>query len=344
MSSTRIRAGQTISGVSRKRRYVLALGIGTLAVPFGAFAQQPRKIWRIGFLAIGARPASLQSHALGSFARGMRELGYIEGQDYVIEWRFSEGKPEAFASAAAELAQMKVDIMIAATGNGINAARKAGGGIPIVMVNMGDPVSAGFVASLARPGGNITGLSNQSGDTVRKHPELLRIAMPGLMAVAVLFNPAAPIGLLYVKQIQASTAALGLKLRQFEVRTGADIDDIFDTLKRERIGALIATPDAVLSVQARRIAELAAGHRIATMFWTREHVEAGGLMSYGQNNAEHYHRAAYYVDRILKGAKPADLPVEQGRSIELVVNLKTANALGLKIPQELILRADKVIE
>ena len=344
MPSTPIRSGQLISQVARKRRHMLVLAACALVSPPRAPAQASKKVWRIGFLAIGSRPPSIESDALGGLARGMRELGYIEGRDYLIEWRFTEGKREAFFSAAAELAQSKVDFMVAATANGVEAARKATSSIPVIIVNMGDPVGAGFITSLARPGGNITGLSNQTGETISKHPELLRIAMPGLSTVAVWLNPPSPAANLYVKQIQASAATLGMTARQFEVRHAAEIESAFDTMKRERIGALIVTPDPFFSAQSRKISELAASKRIATMFWTRQHVEAGGLMSYGQYNAAHYHRAAYYIDKIIKGAKPAELPVEQGTSIELVLNLKTAKAIGLTMPRELLFRAETVIE
>ena len=344
MSSTTIRSGQTIAGVDGERRRALALGAALLAAPFCALAQPPKKLLRIGFLPIGTRPASIASHPLGGFARGMRELGYTEGKDYVIEWRFSEGKRDLFISGAAELAQMKVDFIVAATALGIDAARKATSSIPIIMVNIADPVDAGFVTSLARPGGNVTGMSNQTGETISKHPEFLRIAIPGLQSIAALINPIAPSVALFVKQIQASATTLGLKLRLFEVRAPADIDSAFAALKRERGGAMIITPDALLANLSPRIVELAIAGRIATMFWTRQHVEAGGLMSYGQDNAQHYHRAAYYVDKIIKGAKPAELPVEQGTSIELVLNLKTAKAIGLTMPKELLFRAQTVIE
>ena len=344
MSSTTIRSGQTIARVDDERRRALVLGAALLATPLCTFAQQPKKLLRIGFLPIGTRPASIAAHPLGGFARGMRELGYTEGKDYVIEWRFSEGKRDLFISGAAELAQMKVDFIIAATGVGVDAARKATRSIPIIMVNVADPVDAGFVASLARPGGNVTGMSNQTGETISKHPEFLRIAIPRLQSIAVLTNPAAPSARLFVKQIQASAATLGLKLRLFEVRKPDDIDAAFAALKGERGSAMIITPDALLANHSPRIVELAIAGRIATMFWTRQHVEAGGLMSYGQDNAKHYHRAAYYVDKIIKGANPAELPVEQGTSIELVLNLKTAKAIGLTMPRELLFRAEKVIE
>ncbi len=344
MPSTNIRSGQTISGTGKKRRRVLGLGAVAFAVPFATFAQQPKKLLRIGFLPIGTRPAAIAAHPLGGFARGMRELGYTEGKDYVIEWRFSEGKRDLFISGAAELAQLKVDFIVAATGIGIDAARKATSSIPIIMVNVADPVGAGFVTSLARPGGNITGMSNQTGETISKHPEFLRIAIPGLSSVSVLVNPGSPSGAVFMKQIQASTTTLGLKLRLVEVRTPDDIDTAFAALKGERGGAMIIAPDPLLSTHSSKISELAIAGRIATMFWTRQHVEAGGLMSYGQDNAQHYHRAAYYVDKILKGAKPAELPVEQGTKIELVLNLKTAKAIGLTMPKELLFRAETVIE
>ena len=344
MSANEIRSGHMISLDSSARRRALALGAIALAAPLGTLAQQPKKLWRIGFIAIGARPPSLQSHALGGFARGMRELGYIEGQDYIVEWRFPEGKQEAFTSGAAELAQMKVDFIIAATGTGIDAARKATSTIPIIMVNVADPVGAGLIKSLARPGGNLTGMSNQTGETISKHPEFLRIAIPSLSGIAVLHNPNSVSSPLFLKQIQASATTLGLKVRLLDVRAVADLDGVFDALKKERVRALIVTPDPLLSTHSRRVTEFARDHRIATMFWTRQHVEAGGLMSYGQNNGAHYHRAAYYIDKIIKGAKPAELPVEQGTHIELVLNLKTAKAIGLTMPKELLFRAETVIE
>jgi len=327
-----------------RRKIIIAFGAGALSQALPLPAQQQGKIRRIGFLAIGSRPPSLDSHPLGGFPRGMRELGYAEGKDYVIEWRYAEGKLENFASAAAEFARLKVDVIVAATGVGIEAARKATSTIPIVMVAMADPVRAGFVASLARPGGNITGLSNQSMDIVTKHPELLRTAIPGLSGVAVLVNPDGQTGPIFLKQIQASASAIGMKVRPVEARTFAEIEAAFTVLTRAHAGAMIVTPHALFSAEAHRIAELALKSRMPTMFWTREHVEAGGLMGYGQDNAEHYYRAAYYVDKIFKGAKPGELPVELATKIELVINLKTAKAIGLTIPQDLLFRADKVIE
>jgi putative ABC transport system substrate-binding protein len=328
-----------------RREFLVAGGAGlcVFAAPLASLAQQG-KLRRIGFLANGARPASLESDLLGNFPRGMRDLGYVEGRDYVIEWRFAEGGRENFPALAADLVRQKVEVIVAATGDGIAAVRKATATIPIVMVAMADPVKAGFTASLARPGGNITGLSNQSMDTVSKHPELLRAAIPGLSSTAVLVNPASSTWSFFLKQIQASAGAIGMKVQPIEVRTAGEIDAALTGLTRERAGALIVTPNSLLSVHARRIAEIAQKRRLPTMFWTREHVETGGLMSYGQDNSEHYYRAATYVDKILKGAKPGDLPVELATKIELVINLKTAKAIGLTIPRELLFRADKVIE
>jgi putative ABC transport system substrate-binding protein len=330
------------TGIPHRRGNVARAGLDGVAL--AQSKQTPGKIRRVGFLAIGSRPTSLESDILGGFPRGMRELGYVEGKDYVIEWRFAEGKAENFASSAAEFARLNVDVIVAATGVGIEAARKATSTIPIVMVAMADPVKAGFVASLARPGGNTTGLSNQSMDIVGKHPELLRAAIPGLSSVAVLVNSASATSPIFLKQIRASASAIGMKVQSVEVRTAGEIEAALTELARERAGALIVTPNALLSAQARRIAELAVKRRMPTMFWTREHVEAGGLMSYGQDNAEHYYRAATYVHKIFKGAKPAELPVELATRIELVINLKTAKAIGLTIPQDLLFRADKVIE
>jgi putative ABC transport system substrate-binding protein len=238
---------------------------------------------------------------------------------------------------------MKVDVIVAATPPGIQAAQQATATIPIVMVRIGDPVGAGFVASIARPGRNITGLSNMDVEVMSKYLELLRVAVPKLSRVTVLVNPGHPRHPDYLKRIQATATTNNVKISPAQVSTESQIEAVFGAMKRERAGALIVLPDTFFAAQARRIAELAAQHRLPTMFWTRESVESGGLMSYGQNNAEHYYRAATYIDKILKGANPGDLPVEQPTKFELVINLKTAKALGLTM-QDLLFRADKVIE
>ena len=330
--------------MNKRRKLLTAIGLCALAVPVCSFAQQQGKIWRVGFLANGSRPASLETSSLGGFPRAMRELGYVEGKNLVIDWRFAEGKQALFNSLATELVQLNVDVMVAATSTGIAAAQRATTTIPIVMVATSDPVRNGFIASFPRPGGNITGLSNNSSDVSVKYLELLRVAIPRLSSVAVWTNSDTANRRFVFQQIQTSAKAAGIKVLPVEAQTESQVEAAFGMIMRERPGAMIVTPDAFFSTQARRIAELAAKHRLPTMFWTREHVEAGGLMSYGQNNAEHYQRAATYVDKILKGAKPGNLPVEQPMKLELVINLKTAKTLGLAIPQELLLRADKVIE
>ena len=267
----------------------------------------------------------------------------MEGKNLIIEERWAEGNYERLPGLAAELVQMKVDVIVASA-NAIRAAQQATTTIPIVMVTTADPVGSGFIASLARPGGNITGLSNMSVDVSSKYLELLRAAVPRLSRVTVLVNPANPIHSDFLKRVQATEKTNSVTISPVEASTASQIEAAFGAMTRERAGALIVLPDSFFSSQARRIAELAAQQRLPTMFWTRGLVESGGLMSYGQNSAEHYYRAATYIDKILKGAKPGELPVEQPTKIELVINLKTAKAIGLAIPQELLLRADKVIE
>ena len=314
-----------------------------LAAPLLSFAQrQPAKVPRIGFL--DATPSDLARYRVAGLRDGLRELGYVEGKNIVIEYRWAEGKYERLPGMAAELVQLKVDVIVAASTNAIQAAQQATATIPIVMCATGDPVGSGFVASLSRPGGNITGLSNLAVDLSSKYLELLRVAVPKLSRVAVLMNPGHPLHPVFLKNIQATAQTIGVKVSPLQVGTASQFDVAFAAMKQERAGALIVLPDAFFLTQARRIAELVAQQRLPTMFWTREPVEAGGLMSYGQNVAEHYYRAATYVDKILKGAKPADMPVEQPTKIELVINLKTAKAIGLTISQDLLFRADKVIE
>jgi len=324
-----------------RRRLLLALVTGALAAPVACFAQDlPSKLARIGLL----EPASISASRREALIAGLRELGYVEGKNIIIEYRWAEGKYERLPGLAAEMVQMKVDVIVAASPPAVRAAQQATAAIPIVMVRTGDPVGNGLVASLARPGRNVTGLSNINVDLIRKYLELLRAAVPKLSRVAVLLNPGQPNHPGYLKRIQATDKTNTLTISSVQAGTASQLEAAFGTMKQERAEALIVLPDSFFTSQARRIAELAVQHRLPTMFWTREHVESGGLMGYGQNTAEHYYRAATYVDKILKGAKPGDLPVEQPTKLELVINLKTAKAIGLTIPQELLLRADKVIE
>ena len=274
----------------------------------------------------------------------MRELGYVEGKNLAVEWRFADGKNERLPGLATELVQLKVDFILTAGEPPTGAAQKATTTIPIVMGNSIDPVGSGFVASLARPGGNITGLSSLLGDLGPKHFEMLRSMVPRLSRVAVLMNPTNPGHAMILKSVQTAAQKSGAKLLPVQARNPQEIESAFSTMARENAEAVIVANDGVFAQDQRRIAELAAQHRLPSVTLRREYAEAGGLMSYGPSFLDQYRRAASYVDKILKGAKPADLPVEQPTKFELVINGKTAKALGLKIPQSLMISADKVIQ
>jgi putative ABC transport system substrate-binding protein len=328
--------------MNRRRKLIIALGASALSMPLSSFAQPERsKVARIGLLE--ATSASTDAKWREALIAGLSELAYVEGKNIIIEYRWAEGNYERLPGLATELVQMKVDVIVAATAVAIRAAQQATTTIPIVMVNVGDPVRSGFVASLSRPGRTITGLSNINVDISSKYLELLRAAVPKLSRVTVLVNPTNPIHPDFLKRIQAAEKTNTLKISPTQASTASQIEAASGAMKQERAGALIVLPDSLFQEQARRIAELAAQHRLPTMFWSRESVESGGLMSYGQNIAEQYYRAATYIDKILKGAKPGDIPVEQPTKFELVVNMKTAKALGLTM-QDLLFRADKVIE
>ena len=274
----------------------------------------------------------------------MRELGYVEGKNFIIQWRFADGKYERLPSLAAELVRLNVDVIVAGTTLSVQAAHQATATIPIVMVAVPDPVGEGFVARLSRPGGNVTGLSNIVTEVSAKHLELLRAAVPKLSRVAVLINPPNPSDSLILEQIQGAAYATGVKVFAVEASTARQLEAGFGAMTRARAEAMIVAADSYFDVQRDQITKLAVKNRLPTISSSREMTEAGGLMSYGQDLAEHYRRAATYVDKILKGAKPGNLPVEQPTVLELVINQRTAQALGLTIPQELVLRADKVIE
>ena len=319
----------------------VALALALLAAPLACFAQQQRsKVARIGLL----ESTSTSAHQREALIAGLRELGLVEGKNSLIEYRWADGKYERLPGLAADLVQINVDVILAGGTPAVQAAKQATTTIPIIMVRTGDPVGSGFVASLARPGRNITGVSNVAVDLSSKYLELLGAVVLKLSRVTVLVNPTNPVHPNFLKGTQATEKASNVKISPARASTESQIDAAFSAMRQERAEALIVLPDPFFSSQARRIAELAAQQRLPTMFWTRGLVESGGLMSYGQNNAEHYYRAATYIDKILKGAKPGDLPVEQPTKIELVINLKTAKALGLTIPQSVLLRADHVIE
>ncbi len=330
--------------MNNRRKLIVALGAGALAAPLGSFAQQQGKVWRVGFLALRARPISLDADYVGAFQRALRELGYVEGQNLVIDWRFAEGRTELLPVFAAELIQLKVDVIVINGTAAANAAQKATATIPIVFPNTGDPVAAGYVKSLARPGGNMTGLSNISNDIIPKHLEMLLSMVPKLTRVAVLLNSSNKANILNLERIQSAAKRTSVKILPVEARTAPEIESAFSAMARDKAGAVIVINDTFFIQQRRQIAELAAKNRLPSISAVREYAEAGGLLSYGSSITDNNRRVATYVDKIFKGAKPADLPVEQPTKFELFINGKTAKALGLKIPQSLLISADKVIE
>ncbi|MSP96592.1 MAG: ABC transporter substrate-binding protein, partial [Betaproteobacteria bacterium] len=281
----------------------------------------------------------------GPFRQGMRELGYVEGKNLVIEWRSAEGNNERLPDLAAELVNLKVDVIIAGGTPATSAAQKATGTIPIIMGGIGDPIGSGFIKSLARPAGNITGLSGMGeGVLVLKQLEMLLAMVPKLSRVAVLVNPSNTYNIKVLEIVRAAGQKRGVKILRVEARTPQEIDNAFSSVRQQNAGALIVLLEPFFQQQKSQIAELTAKHRLPAMAADRVYSEAGVLMSYGQSVAGQYRRAAYYVDKIFKGAKPGDLPVERPTIFELVINGKTAKALGLKIPQSLLISADKVIE
>jgi len=323
---------------------VLTLALGLLAVPFAAEAQQAAKVARIGYLTpnIAANP-----HLSEAFGQGLRDLGYVEGRNVVIEYRSAEGKLERLPALAAELVALKVDVIVAPNTVAALAAKQATRTLPIVFAVAADPVTSGLVTSLARPGGNVTGLSVLAPELVGKCLELLTQAVPGVSRVAVLWQP----GSLgertekdMLKEAEVAARALGVRPQFVEARGPADFDRAFSDMTRARAGALTVLPSNMFANERRRLVDLAAKNRLPAVYPFREFVDAGGLMSYGATLADLYRRAATYVDKILKGTKPADLPVEQPTKFEFVINLKTAKALGLTIPRSVLIRADQLIE
>jgi putative ABC transport system substrate-binding protein len=313
-----------------------------LALSLSAGAQQPARIPRIGILI--AAPASVQSTQVEAFRRRLRELGYVEGQNIFIEYRYAEGKLERLPDLAADLVRLKVDVIVASAPRAVFAAKKASTTIPIVFAIATDPVGLGLVSSLARPGGNITGLSLMAPDLDGKRLELLKEAFPTVARVAFLWFPGGPTGNLALTDMEAPAKALGVKIQSLEVRSLEDIASAFARAKREGAQALITTPHSLITSQQRQVLDFAAKNRLPAMYPASEFVEAGGLMSYGPNYADLWRRAADFVDRILKGAKPADIPVEQPKKFEFIVNLKAAKQIGLTIPPNALVRADKVIK
>jgi putative ABC transport system substrate-binding protein len=324
----------------KKPFFVLALTATLFALCNFADAQQSKKVPRIGFLASSAESSKSR---LAAFQQGLRELGYVEGKNIVIEPRYAAGQFEKLPELAAELVRLKVDVLVVVGAPPAHAAKTATDTVPIVMGNAADPVGTGLVASLARPGGNITGLSDFNLGVVTKRLELLKEVVPSVSRVAVLLNPANPTNPLQLKEIQDVAPALGVTLRPLEVKGADDIDRAFIVSRKERLGAIFLIGGLQTTVDQTRIPELAVKSRLPAIYTSVQSVIAGGLMSYGTNFEELYRRAATYVDKILKGAKPADLPVEQPMKFEFVINLKAAKQIGLTIPPNVLARADRVI-
>jgi putative ABC transport system substrate-binding protein len=323
-----------------RRKFLATLGGAAAGWPLAARAQQPAKLPTIGFL--GAGTLSAWSLWVGAFVQRLRELGWIEGRTVVIDYRWAEGRTERYAEIAAEFVRLKVDVIVT-VGGAVAAAKQATATIPIVFAGAGDPVGSGMVASLAQPGGNATGLSVQSTDLVGKRLEILREIFPDVRRLAIIGNVEYAATVLEMGEAQAAARTLGLEVVRSEIRRAEDIAPAFEALKGVA-QALYVCPDATINANHARIYTLALGARLPTMHGLREYVEAGGLMSYGPNTPDLYRRAADYVDKILRGAKPADLPVEQPTKFDLVINLVTARALGLIVPPSLLARADEVIE
>jgi len=328
--------------MTTRRELLIALGAGALAWAGTVRAQAPAKVRRIGVLAPTSPSDAVLWHQ--AFRLGLRDLGWVEGKNISIEHRFAEGRHDRLPDLAADLLRLKVEVIVASTAPAALAAQKASRAIPIVVAAAGDPVATGLGESLARPGGNVTGLSPMTAELGGKRLELLTELVPRLSRVAVLWNPQGVGSPLYWKEIQLPARQLGIQLHSLEVRSSNDFDQAFEDATSARAGALFVTGDPVITTNLRRIAGLAAKSRLPSIFQWSEFADAGGLVTYGPDRADLWRRAATYVDKILKGAKPGDLPIDRATRFELVINLKTAKALGITIPQSVLFRADRVIE
>ena len=324
-------------------RLFAILAAGLLCAPAAGWAQQAGKVHRIGYLSSGSSAAA--PHLSEAVRQGLRELGWVEGQNIVIESRFAEGRFDRLPDLAAELVRLKMDVIVAAPTPAALAAKNATRTIPIVMISIPDPVGQGLIASLARPGGNVTGSSYSAGvEIFGKLLELLREIVPKVRQVAVLSNPANPVQAFLIRDVKVAARSLGVQLQLLDARGPTEFDGAFAAMAKERVRALLVVADPAYTLHLTRLIDLAARSRLPAAYSQRGFVDAGGLISYGPNLPDLWRRAATFVDKILKGAKPADLPVEQPTKFELVINLKTAKALGLTIPQSLLIRADQVIE
>jgi putative ABC transport system substrate-binding protein len=330
--------------MNNRRKLIIALGAGAISSPFTLYAQSQTKVWRIGYLDSGSRQSLMDSGRYAALMEGLRERGYVEGKNFVLEARYADGNANLLRGFAQELVGQKVDIILALGAVETPAAQQATSTIPIVVINTTDPVGNGFAASLARPGGNITGLSSGLEDTVQKLVELLIVAAPKLKRIAVIVNPTNVGHRPLLSRVQAAARQTGRLAMPVSVRTPEDIERGFATMARERMDAVIVFLDPFLFQQRTQIAALAIKHRLPLIHPRSQYAEAGGLMSYGADYSDNYRRAAIFVDKIFKGAKAGEIPFEQPTRYYLVINRKTANALGIKLTGELLARADKVIE
>ena len=330
--------------MNNRRKLVLALGAAALTSPLTAHAQPAAKVWRIGYLDLSSRKSQADMGQLAALIEGLRDRGYIEGKNFVLEARYAEGNADSLNGLAAELVRQKMDLILSTGNPPTRAARRATAAIPIVVTVTTDPVGEGFAASLARPGGNITGMSSGVEDTVEKMVELLILAVPKLKRIAVISNQASSVHPPMLSRIEAAAKQSGKQVLPVSVRTPDEIERGFATMAREHTDAVIILPDALLLQQRTQIAGLALKHRLPSINPFSAYAQSGGLMSYGADLNDQFRRAGIFVDKILKGAKPGDIPFEQPTRYYFVINLKTANALGVKITGELLTRADKVIE
>ncbi|HKD42921.1 MAG TPA: ABC transporter substrate-binding protein [Myxococcaceae bacterium] len=325
-----------------RRAFIAMVGGCVLTAPLVAEAQRAGKSVTVGYL--GNSSPSLEANLVDAFRDGLRQLGYVEGRNLIIEFRWADGQQERYATVAQELVRLKPDIILTAGTQGTVAAKQATQSIPIVTAVVGEPVAAGLVSSLAKPGGNVTGLSTLAPEVEGKRLELLKQAVPKLSRVVVLLNPDNPFSSIGWKAVPPAADVLHIKLQRIEAGSRSDIDRALATIKAARPDGLVVLPDRVLLAYRAPIVQFLIGNHIPAMFPFREFAQAGGLMAYGPDQVDMYRRAATYVDKILKGAKPGDLPVEQPTKFELVINLKTAKAIGLTIPQSVLGRADEVIQ
>ena len=332
-----------------RRRFLTGVVIGLAPIGAAAYAQEYKaqpaaRTPRIGVLLPGTPATATRSPRMQAFYQSLRELGWVEGQNVVFERRYAEGQYDRLSTLATELARLNVDVIVTASTPPAKAAKSATTSIPIVILDPGDPVATGLVTSLARPGGNVTGVSSIAPDLAAKRLEMLKEAAPKTSRVAVLFNAAIPPAEIAMKELQAAAQVLGLQIQSVAVQGPKGFEEAFGTIAQDRADGLIVFPDPLTFTNQELIANFAAKSRVSSLYGAKEFVEIGGLMSYGPSYPGMFRRGAYYVDRILKGAKPADLPVEQPTKFELVINLKTAKALGLTIPPSLLSRADEVIQ